>query len=450
MESGFAAELAQLVNRERIKWGVPGIAVGILKDGKIETEGYGVTSLETGWPVTPDTLFEIGSNSKVFTTTLLMTLVDEGDVDLDELVKTYLPDLKLQDMTVLDELKVRHLVSHQSGLWGDVFDDHGWGDDALARSVEAIADVPHMYRPTEAWAYTNIAYNIAGRIIETQLDQTFEDAMRERVLKPLGLERTFYFAHEVFPYPHAVGHGPAKPGDDDVIVMRDYWLNRALNPAGGFHSTVEDILKFDLYHMNGGDPAVLTDASRLKMQEAQIDVPNFSGEWCLGWRSRTIDGVRLFEHGGGTNGFITANLAIPEKGVAIAIYTNSLYGGSAIQTINSWLLEQVAGLKEGRPETIEVPDADLEHFAGEYENPSTRLSVSVVDGGLKVEVRSASIVSDDEVVLPPTYYKPIDELRFIGTEGRDEWNRLDFVLNDNGSIRFIRPGGRVAYPVAKR
>lgn len=447
MESGFAAELAQLVNRERIKWGVPGIAVGILKEGKIETEGYGVTSLETGWPVTPDTLFEIGSNSKVFTTTLLMTLVDQGKVDLDELVKTYLPDLKLQDMTVLDELKVRHLVSHQSGIWGDVFDDHGWGDDGLAKSVEAIVDIPHMYRPTEAWAYTNIAYNIAGRIIEVLLEQPFEVAMRERVLKPLGLERSFYFAHEVFPYPHSVGHGPAKPGDDDVIVMREYWLNRALNPAGGLHGTVEDILKFDLYHMDGGDHAVLSDEARLKMREPQIKVPNFGGEWCLGWRSRTLDGVRLFEHGGGTNGFITANMAIPEKGVAIAIYTNSMYGGSAIQTINKWLLEQVAGLVDETPETISVPDADLERFAGEYENPTTRLSVSVVDGGLQLQVQMESIASDEEVSFPPAHYKPIDELRFIGTEGRNEGNRLDFVLNDDGSIRFIRPGGRVATPV---
>jgi CubicO group peptidase (beta-lactamase class C family) len=447
MESAFAAELAQVVNRERIKWNVPGIAVGILKDGKIETAGYGVTSLETGWSVTPDTLFEIGSNSKVFTTTLLMTLVDEGKVDLDELVKTYLPDLKLMDMTVLDELKVKHLVSHQSGLWGDVFDDYGWGDDALKLSVDAIVNVPHMYRPTEVWAYTNIAYNIAGRIIEVLLEQPFEDAMRERVLKPLGLERTFYFAHEVFPYPHGVGHGPAKPGDDDVIVMRDYWLNRALNPAGGLHGTVEDILKFDLYHMNGGEPGILSEESRLKMQEPQIEVPNFSGEWCLGWRSRTVQGVRLFEHGGGTNGFITANMAIPEKGVAIAIYTNCAYGGSAIQGINSWLLEHVAGLKEDRPEPIEVSDADLERFAGEYENPSTRMKVTVEAGKLKVETSMANITSDEVLKFPPTYYQPIDETRFIGIEGRDEWSRLDFVLNEDGSIRFIRPGGRVAAPV---
>lgn len=447
METEFAQQLAEIVNRERLKWSVPGIAVGILRDGKIEKEGYGVTSLETSWPVTPDTLFEIGSNSKVYTTTLLMTLVDEGKLDLDELVKTYLPDLKLQDPTVLDELKVKHLVSHQSGLWGDIFDDKGWGDDALKISVDAIADVPHMYRPTEVWAYTNIAYNIAGRIIEVLLDKPFEDAMRERVLEPLGLTRTFYFAHEVFPYPHGVGHGPAKPGDDDVIVMRHYWLNRALNPAGGLHSTVEDMLKFDQFHMNGGQPAIISESSRLAMQETQLQVPNFDGVWCLGWRSRTVDGVRTFEHGGGTNGFITANTAIPEKGVAIAIFTNSLYGGSAIQTIHKWLLKEVAGLEETDPEPVSVPESDLQRFAGEYQNPDSKIVVSVEDGGLRVEVRSSSIVSDEEVAFPPVHFKPIDELRFIGTEGRDAGNRLDFVLNDDGSIRFIRPGGRVAAPV---
>jgi CubicO group peptidase (beta-lactamase class C family) len=446
MESEFMQQLAQVVNRERMRWNVPGIAVGILRDGKIEKAGFGVTSLETGCPVTPDTLFEIGSNSKVFSTTALMTLVDEGKIDLNEQVTTYLPDLRLQDPELQQRIKVGHLVSHQSGIWGDVFDDHGWGDDALAKSVAALPNVPHIYEPTELWSYTNVAFNIAGRIIEVLTGKTFEDAVRERVLEPLGLNRTFYFAHEVFPYPHAVGHRPDKPGDDDVIVAREYWLNRALASAGGLHSTVEDVLNFDRFHVGAGGPQIISENSRIAMQQPQIRAANFADEWCLGWWTRTVDGATIIEHGGGTNGFITRNTTIPEKQMAFAVFTNSAYGEAAIQAILRWLFKTVAGLDETRPEAVTVPDADLERFAGDYANPMSSAEISVEDGGVRVQVRSTSITTDDEVVYPPVVYKPFDDLKFIATTGREAGanSQIDFILNEDGTIRFVRLGGRLA------
>lgn len=444
METEFLAQLSEVINRERIRWNVPGVVVGILRDGKIEKAGFGVTSLETGWPVTPDTLFEIGSNSKVFSTTLLMTLVDEGKLDLEAPVTQYLPDLKVQDPEMLPNIKVKHLVSHQSGIYGDIFDDMGWGDDALAKSVANLPNVPHIYEPGELWSYTNVAFNIAGRVIEELTGQTFEEAMYERVLKPLGLKRTFYFAHEVFPYPHAVGHRPENPGDDDVIVAREYWLNRALNSAGGFHSTVEDVLTFDKFHVGGGGAQIISEESRLLMQQPQIKAANFADDWCLGWWTRTIDGAKIIEHGGGTNGFISRNTTIPEKQMAFAIFTNSAYGEALIQTTLRWLYKHVAGLDYTYPEPIEVPDADLQRFAGEYANPMTKSTVTVEDGGVKVTVRSVSIATDDEIVYPPTVYKPFDDLKFVAVGGREDGNQIDFILNDDGSVRFARLGGRLA------
>lgn len=444
METKFLQELAQVVNRERIRWSVPGVAVGILRDGRIEKAGFGVTSLETGWPVTPDTLFEIGSNSKVFSTTLLMTLVDEGKLDLDAPVRDYLPDLRVQDPEMLPHIKVKHLVSHQSGIYGDIFDDQGWGDDALAKSVAALPDVPHIYEPGELWSYTNIAFNIAGRVIEVLTGQTFEDAMRERVLNPLGLDRTFYFAHEVFPYPHAVGHRPENPGDDDVIVAREYWLNRALNSAGGFHSTVEDVLTFDKFHVGAGGAQIISEESRVKMQQPQIKAANFADEWCLGWWRRSYGGATLIEHGGGTNGFITRNSTLPEKQMAFAVFTNSAYGEALIQTTLRWLYKHVAGIEQDNPEPISVPKADLQRFAGDYANPRSRANISVEDGGLRVQIMAESIATDEEVAFPPVVYKPFDELKFIATEGREAGSQIDFILNDDGSVRFVRLGGRLA------
>src|SRR6185437_7572634 len=117
-----SATLDEYVRSEMTRWTVPGVAVGILRDGQRELYGYGLASIETEQPVRPDTLFQIGSISKVYTATLIMRLVDEGKLALYELVITYLSDLKLNDEEALQTITLRHLLSHTSGLFGDYFD----------------------------------------------------------------------------------------------------------------------------------------------------------------------------------------------------------------------------------------------------------------------------------------------------------------------------------------
>ncbi|HUG13455.1 MAG TPA: serine hydrolase [Thermomicrobiales bacterium] len=445
MGSDFMRELGEVAESARERWGVPGLAIGVLRDGEVETAAFGVTSLETMYPLRPDSLFQIGSNSKVYTTTLLMSLVDEGKVDLDALVSDYLPELRLQDEAALGKIVVRHLVTHQSGIWGDYFDDFGWGEEALARSVEGIAELTQMYAPGELWAYTNSGFNLAGRIIEKVTGQTFENAMRERVLKPLGLERSFYLPHEVFSYPHAVGHTPEKPGDDDIVVAREFWLHRAVGPAGGIHAPVADVLEFDRFHLGLSGAQVISEDSRLAMQTTQRRAANFSDEWGLGWRIQYIDGTKVLNHSGGTNGFITKNMIEPEKGVAWAIFTNSLYGGAAIRPIERWLLEHVAGLADRDPDLISMSGDDLARFAGRYTNPLSEITVAEHDGGLRVQSSSISISTNEMVAYPPVDFKPVSDRIFMATEGREEGMLCDFILHEDGSVRFIRYESRLAF-----
>src|SRR4051812_21322246 len=126
------ANIDELVREQMAKWGVPGLTVGIFHEGHVETAGYGITSIETQQPVAPETLFQIGSISKIFTTTLAMTVVDEGKLDLDTPVLHYIPDLPFADETARTTVTVRHVLSHMGGFYGDRFDDQGIGDDALA------------------------------------------------------------------------------------------------------------------------------------------------------------------------------------------------------------------------------------------------------------------------------------------------------------------------------
>ena len=115
----ITSDLEAQIREQMARWTVPGLNLGVLRDDEREIRGYGVTSLETGYPVRPDTLFLIGSISKVYTAALVMTLVDAGQLDLDAPVVTYLPDLRLADDRARDTITLRHLLTHQSGLFGD-------------------------------------------------------------------------------------------------------------------------------------------------------------------------------------------------------------------------------------------------------------------------------------------------------------------------------------------
>ena len=138
----ISSDLDDYIRAQMARWTVPGAVVGILRDGARETRAYGVASLETGYPVRPDTLFPIGSISKVYTAALIMTLVDDGALDLDAPVVTYLPDLRLAHERAGETVTLRQLLTHQCGMYGDYYDDFGMGDHALARCVTNAASSP--------------------------------------------------------------------------------------------------------------------------------------------------------------------------------------------------------------------------------------------------------------------------------------------------------------------
>lgn len=117
--------LEAVVHDAMERWTVPGVTVGVLHNGEVQTHAFGVTSLEIGVPVRPETLFQIGSISKVFCATLVMTLVDDGTLDLDTPVNEYLAEFRLADADATGKITLRHCLSHTSGIYGDYFEDFG-------------------------------------------------------------------------------------------------------------------------------------------------------------------------------------------------------------------------------------------------------------------------------------------------------------------------------------
>src|SRR5579884_179400 len=227
------------------------------------------------------------------------------------------------------------------------------GDDALAKAIAEFHTLPQQTQPGETWAYCNAGFYLTGRIIERVLDSGYEAAMREWIFQPLGLERTFFFAHEAIVYPVAVGHVSKEPGSAEHEIVRSYPLPRCVNAAGGIISTVGDLLRFAAFHLDGGragDEQLLAPDLVASMQEPQTEAGSFADHYGIGWSLRTVDGHQLVAHGGTTNGFNAELLLVPEAGFAVAMLTNSGRGHTAMRELQAWVLEQALGIHEREPE----------------------------------------------------------------------------------------------------
>jgi CubicO group peptidase (beta-lactamase class C family) len=148
-----------------------------------------VTNVDYPLLVDGDTLFWIGSTTKTFTGTAAMRLVEQGNLDLDARVETYLPEFATSDPSVAPQVTVRQLLNHTPGWLGEDYEDTGPGDDALARYVARMARLHQQTPPGEVFAYNNAAIVLSGHVIEAATGSTYEEAVRELVLDPLGMNR---------------------------------------------------------------------------------------------------------------------------------------------------------------------------------------------------------------------------------------------------------------------
>lgn len=452
MVSLITEDLAAAVGAELERWCVPGMAVGVLHDGATEVLASGVASLETGFPVLPDTLFQIGSISKIVTTTLVMQLVDEGRLALDAPVVTYLPSLQLGDAAATAAVTVRHLLTHTSGFFGDRFDDYGGGDEALASAVNAFYTLRQYSPPGAIWAYNNNGFQLAGRVAEQVLGMPFEAAMRQRVFAPLGMDRTTYFAHEAITYPVATGHNLVAGRENEAAHV---WARaRCRNPQGGVVSTVGELLRFAAMHLAGSEREgvrVLSAESALAMQTPQVEAIQ-APHWGLGWWVDGIDGERIVGHGGVTNGFQAQLTLVPGRATAFAFLSNGNQGGAAIRSIQAWLMDRCLGLHTSEPPALRLPRETLARFVGRYEGALSRTSVSAEDHGLRLV--SATVNPFTGAIAPPVEYggEAIGGTRFRITSGVETGSLFDFIEATSAPAaappRYLRLNNRLLDRVA--
>lgn len=443
----FAGSLESLVYEQIDRWKVPGVAIGILHEGEREYLGYGITSMETLEPAAPDTLFQIGSVSKVFTATLVLQLCDQGLLDLDTPVLRYVPELGLSDSTARATLTLRHLLTHRGGFYGDRFDDHGNGDDALELAVRAFHDLPQHAAPGELWAYSNAGFDLAGRAVENVLGMSFEAAMKERIFQPLGMERATFFANEAVLHSVSVGHLDAGP--NQLRIAAPFQIPRRANPAGGIIATVAELIRFAEMHIGDGrygDVQILKPETARMMRDLQTEA-DFTRRWGLGWSLREIDCVRAVEHTGATNGFMGRLCVIPERNFALAIVTNGETGGSLHSAIYAHILQQVVGFRRTTPAPVALTRAQLARFEGHYFTGLADILIEMDGNGLVMHRMHIDPFTREITERPPARLSPVSETIFAIEEGPLSGGFGELILNPDGSVRFLRAGGRLGIVV---
>lgn len=432
---------------------VPGVALGILDGDQHVTAAWGIANRDTAVPMTPTTVLQIGSISKVFTASLLMGLVDEGRVDLDTPVSQLLPGFRLGDEAATATITPRHCLTHTGGFDGDRFDDHGRGDDALARCVDGYMTLRQQLPPGTTFSYCNTGFNVIGRVIEAVTDQPFEDTMRERVFAPLGLRRATFFADEAILMRAAAGHlGGDRPGT--VRLATPWPLARNANPAGGIIADVEALLRFAAAHLDGtvdGNAVVAPfpgEASRAAMRRTHVAIDAENGRG-LGWATDTTRaGEPAFGHDGATNGFKASLRVYPERRFAIALLTNGDMSVYTNRDLEREILRQRFGIAVADPVPVAPAGGLAGRVSGLFRAMLSELTIAGSDDAL-----TATLVSHNpfngEVADPVTMrVAPIGERELMVTEGVRAGLRVQLLPGTDGRIDMVRAGGRIAVRTA--
>lgn len=441
--------LAVAVQAEANRWNVPGIAVGLLHHAHEETTAAGITNILTRQPVTDDTVFQIGSISKVFTATLAMRLVEEGLLDLDVPVVTYVPDLPLADATARTSVTLRHLFSHGAGFEGDRFLDYGRGDDALARSIAGFDTLQQWTAPGELYFYSNAGFYLAGRTIERVCGAPFERVMRERLFEPLGLRTAVFFAEEAITLPHAVGHRlPSREAGH--TIAQGYSLPRNVNAAGGIVTSTRELLRFARMHIHDGEidgTQLISPLSARAMRSPHMDAGPGRGWYGIGWAINDYDEFRIVGHGGATGGFRAQLTVVPERSFALAILTNGEPGSRAIQEIEAWALDHYLGFQRPVPETIHLGKKKLGALTGIYSRHDGRFTISRSSDRLKVDYVGLDEESGEQEDEATFLLEPIGERLFRSITGPGKGNILEFIdlpAVDGTTRSLLRSSGRLA------
>jgi len=448
--------LASLAEAKMKEYGVPGVALGVIAAGQPTIRGLGVTNVEDPLPVTAHTVFPIASISKTFAATAMMRLVEQGKVDLRAPVRTYIPEFRVRDAAVGRDVTVWHLLTHLGGWEGQVSGPDR-GTDTLRNFVAtALPDLMQVAPPGKAWSYNNAGFSIAGRVIEVVTGKSINQAIRDLVFQPLGLEHAGTTAGDFIVQRFAAGHFSL---NGHIDLQRPFVPSTSVT-AGGVGLCMTDLLAYAKFHMGDGTSAtgerVLARDSLEQMRTVQAHKQGTDDDIGLAWHIRRVGPVHTYGHGGTLAAHILLLEIVPERNFAIAVLTNSETGWRLIQDVEREALKSYLGATyapdqaiahRGLVETLPwarplARQPDPAPYLGTYSRPRNAYLVRADGGKLTVQDRSNPNRTTE---WPVAFFGPD---RLVVTDGPDRGQSIEFVRNDAGAVNWIRIVGRVAVRTA--
>ena len=355
---------------------MPGAAIGVLRDGVATTACYGVTDVASARPVTPSTLFSVGSLTKSMVATVVVRLAEAGRLSLDDSVAARVPELRGSEWA--HGATVRDLLANRSGLplsaalefgFADTEDEDDGSPSRLAADVAAGT-------PTAGfWSYTNVGWRLLGRVIETVTEVPWAQAMRSH-LADSGMRQMTFGADEVTTL-RATGHDVTASGPVPVEPL----VARAYGPAGTTAvSTVTDLLRFAALHL--ADPSLAV----MRTAHAEISIRGWLDAWCLGWARFDWEGGPVWGWDSVVPGERSVLRIVPEHRAAVALMTNGSTGRATYRSLFADLMESMFEISVTplRLDAGAGAAVDLSRYAGVYAWPDRRVEVAAAGSGLRI------------------------------------------------------------------
>lgn len=312
------------INREIKRWNLPGLAIAIVKEGKVIVEkGYGVSDVVKKTPVTENTVFQIASCSKAFTGTSLALLENYGKINLDDKVTKYLPYFKMSEQWRTDQITIRDVLSHRIGFATFQSDFLNWNCNRPRKDLIAnMVNITPQYGLREKYGYCNLGFLTAGEIIPAVCDTSWDDYLKYHYFLPLGMKNTSTYYKDFIANPNASKCYSLV--NDKLTELVPANVDK-LGPAGSVTSSVDDMSKWIVMQLANGKYNGKQIVPPLVIQKTRFPNTIVSKEqtYGLGWFMKDENGKKVIEHDGGANGFLSKTVLVPDENTGFVILTNS-------------------------------------------------------------------------------------------------------------------------------